>query len=857
MSYFDNIDVVKISTLLNENIKFLAHIKENLETGKVEKEETIKEHTNLVNRYFRMIVEAKNLDTIFLNYENWCLKSINNEGRQTFRRLLLNVPNFHDIGKVNPNFQYRKMKNSIGGRSLFLDVNSKHSIISAVLYIDYFMEEVKKLDRISKDIIIEYLFLNAYVISRHHGNLDSFEKFLERFLKDSGDDAATCIEIFSDNEVDVYKFQYTTTLKRIKGAVEYLLKKIKEKDRNTAICPYVYVKLMFSLLVASDFYATSEFMNGIEIENFGEIYRVEEFYKSYKNTEVYKAIRLYEKQVYGSAKDLFKEKDINILRNEMFLDAEKQLLANIDENIFFLEAPTGSGKSNVALNLTFRLLEGKRSLRKIYHVYPFNTLVEQNKRTLERIFGKDSEEMRKIAVINSITPIKLDKEKLENSDVEKQNEYYTKALLDRQFLNYPMIMTTHVSLFNTMFSSSKEDAFGFHQIANSVIVLDEIQSYNNIIWSEIITFLKTFSNILNIKIIIMSATLPDLNFLTGSNENTCNLIEDREKFFINPLFKNRVEADYSLMEKSIEDVYNHIKGISKFGGKILIEFIKKKSAYDFFERLKEDEEISCEVEMISGDDNTAERKRVLDKIENTRNIILVATQVIEAGVDIDMDIGYKDISKLDSDEQFMGRINRSCKRSGRVFFFNYDEAKEIYREDVRINKEFSLLNDEMKEILSLKNFGRYYRPILEAIKNKYNTAYNESNLEKFFEESVGKLNFFEVEKRMKLINDDQWSMSVYFARKIETEDYGILEGSEVWKEYKALLHDGKMKYAEKEVKLTEVRAKMNYFIYSVKKADILYNDRLGDLYYLEEGENYFKDGKVDKEKLITGLGDFI
>ena len=53
--------------------------------------------------------------------------------------------------------------------------------------------------------------------------------------------------------------------------------------------------------------------------------------------------------------------------------------------------------------------------------------------------------------------------------------------------------------------------------------------------------------------------------------------------------------------------------------------------------------------------------------------------MIEAGVDIDMDIGYKDISRLDSEEQFMGRINRSAKRRGTVYFFDMDDAGKSMR----------------------------------------------------------------------------------------------------------------------------------------------------------------------------------
>lgn len=847
MTYFNNSNLIEISSLIIDKYTFYAHLKD-------EKKETLKEHTDLVNKYLKKIVNAKNIDKIFENYEENCLEDLSEEGKKVFRKLLINTFNFHDIGKINPNFQLRKMTNDIGNTNMFQDVHSKHSILSAILYIDYFISDVEKLDRVSKNITIEYLFLNAYVISRHHSGLDSFEKFLDRFLEDSGDEAEACVEIFSNNNIDFYKREYKMGIKKFKGIVKFLK---GEKDLESAINTYIYVKLVFSLLVASDFYATSEFMSGTKLENFGEIHGIDEFYNKYKETEVYNSIRSYENNKYEKSKDLLKERNINVLRTEMFLDAEKELIKNIDNNIFFLEAPTGSGKSNVSLNLSFKLLEDRNSLRKIYYVYPFNTLVEQNKISMEKIFGKESEITNKVAVINSITPVKMEEKIMDDKDEDGKIEYYSKALLNRQFLNYPMILTTHVSLFNTMFNSSKESSFAFHQLANSVVVLDEIQSYKNIIWSEIITFLKGFAKILNMKVIIMSATLPDLNYLTGSSTNTCNLIKDREKYFSNPLFKNRVTISYELMDKGIDEVYNHVKNKSLEGKKLLVEFIKKKSAYDFFNRLKEDEEIQCKVELISGDDNAIERERILELVTKTPNIILVATQVIEAGVDIDMDIGYKDISKLDSDEQFMGRINRSCKKDGIVYFFNYDETKGIYRDDVRANKDYSLLNEGMKKILVDKNFCEYYKPVLKGIREQYNKSFSDSNLKDFFKNSVGKLRFLEIEKRMELISDDMWSISVFIARELETQNKTILDGREIWESYRALLSDNSLDYAEKEVKLSEIRALLNYFIYQVKKSDIIYNDRLGELYYIEDGEKYFKDGKIDKEKLITGIGDFI
>jgi CRISPR-associated endonuclease/helicase Cas3 len=850
MSYFDLSSMVDVSSLINENITFYAHLDND-------RKEYLQEHIDLVNKYFIRIVKAKGIDKIFKNYEDENLKDLSEDGKIFFKKLLLNICNFHDIGKINPEFQYIRMNNKIDMLDVFLGGSSNHSIFSSILYIDYFVDESKSLDKDSRMKILEYIFLNSYIISKHHGSLDSFYKFLDKFYRDENKEVLECIKLFTNKDSKLYKKDFKLNYNILENLIKVMKNNYKNKDMNKAIDDYLYVKLCYSLLVASDFYATSEFMNKVSIEDYGEIYNIEDFYKYYKETEVYKSIRNYEIKEYKNNKNLLEEKNINILRIEMFLDSEKELINNIDNDIFFLEAPTGSGKSNVSLNLSFKLFEKNNSLRKIFYVYPFNTLVEQNIKSLKKIFGEENEAFKSIAIINSITPIKGEDKEINDQDERGKLEYYSKALLNRQFLNYPMVLTTHVSIFNNMFNSSKESAFAFHQLANSVIVLDEIQSYKNLIWSEIIIFLKRFSKILNMKVIIMSATLPNLNYLTESDFGTCNLIKDREKYFSNPLFKNRVEINYDLLDKDIEAIYNHVKLNSKNKNKILIEFIKKQSAYDFYNRLKEDSDITSVVELMTGDDNVIERERILKIVENEEDIILVATQVIEAGVDIDMDIGYKDISKLDSDEQFMGRINRSCKRSGVVYFFNLDETSIIYQNDVRVNTDYSLLNKEMRSVLINKSFSDYYKLILDSIKRKFNEAYNDNNLESFIKDSVGRLNFRDVEKRMELISDDIWSLSVFLARTINLENGKAIDGREVWHRYEALLKDNKMKYAEKEFKLSEVRSLANYFIYQVKKSDILYNDRIGEIYYIENGENYFKDEKIDKEKLTTGIGDFI
>ncbi|MBM6838622.1 CRISPR-associated helicase/endonuclease Cas3, partial [Clostridium saudiense] len=198
--------------------------------------------------------------------------------------------------------------------------------------------------------------------------------------------------------------------------------------------------------------------------------------------------------------------------------------------------------------------------------------------------------------------------------------------------------------------------------------------------------------------------------------------------------------------------------------------------------------LGCKVLLLTGDDNLIDRKNILDEIKSEESVengvILVSTQVIEAGVDIDMDIGYKDISKLDGDEQFMGRINRSCLRDGVVYFFNIDNAENIYRGDFRADKEYSLINRWVKNILISKNFAEYYKRILMGLKEDYNESTKESlNTERFFKEDVGELKFSEVAKKMKLIDDTMERQSVYLARKIPLENGEVLNGKDIWNQY--------------------------------------------------------------------------
>ncbi len=844
--------IIPIEDIIVKPELFYAHC----DRGNGKNPEILKEHVDRCYHYFEELWEHKNFKAVFENFQKELAPELSDEGIKLFYSLIVNVIIFHDCGKINPRFQSIKMKNTLKKWTAIdcLD-GTKHSILSAAIYFDYFYEKIQEslLSKDEKNMIHVFMLVNAYVISRHHGNLSRFEEFLEEFQPNR-----QLADIFSCmNQGDFTEVYHGPFCKRDRHMMNMprqntrIYHSFLEKQCSHAGL-YTYIRFLFSVLVSCDYYATSEYDNGIQMSAFGTIENTE-FATQYEQSERVKQIRRLNPESCVDDK-----KDINILRNRMFYEAEQTLLKNKDTNIAFIEAPTGAGKSNLAMNCSLKLLD--KNINKIFYVYPFNTLVEQNYDTLEKIYGQ-TDIFKSIAVINSITPIPLNgtRKFWENLDKEENEKFYQKELLDRQFLNYPFILTTHVNLFQIMFGCEREAAISFYQLAGSVVVLDEIQSYKNVLWTEIMMFLQCYSRLLNMKIIIMSATLPKLDMLTGNHEKVVNLIENPEKYFQDARFKKRVALSYELLypdkKTEMEELYAHVLGQAQKGRKILMEFITKTSAEMFYHMLAESGREDLQVFCMTGDDNQIDRKRILremDTADQDKAVILVATQVVEAGIDIDMDIGYKDISKLDSEEQFIGRINRNFKRNGVVYFFDMDNESGIYKEDYRVDTAYTLRKDEMKQLLADKNFGKYYDYILKGIRKYRNDRKNENGIEAFVD-NVKKLDFVWISQKMKLIDkNDDWKMSVYFAREITTDTGEIIDGKQVWDRYRELLSDMTMNYAKKQILLSEVKSKMSYFIYQIKIDNSLdYNDRIGELYLIEDAEQYFENCRLNTDKFYS------
>ena len=359
-------------------------------------------------------------------------------------------------------------------------------------------------------------------------------------------------------------------------------------------------------------------------------------------------------------------------------------------------------------------------------------------------------------------------------------------------MNYPFCLLSHIRFFDILKTNEKETNYLLHRLANSIVVIDELQSYNPSHWDKVIYFIRQYAEKFNIKFILMSATLPKLDKLSVIKQNVEDFIyllpNAKVQYFNNPNFAGRVNFNFELFERTdlslqelaekvitaSQDYLKYDFGLVKSKNSVytIVEFIYKQSASDFYDTIL-GQNFFDEVFVLSGTILEHRRKEIINYLKNPSNrkkkIILITTQVVEAGVDIDMDLGFKDRSIIDSDEQLAGRINRNVnKENCTLFLFNLNKESVIYGKDHRykITKE-QIKSDEYKRILAQKDFDFLYNKVFED-RNQWNNLEMAENF-KDYESAIQKLKFEKVHKDFQLIGQKNLSCFIPLNIPIKVE----------------------------------------------------------------------------------------
>lgn len=883
-----NFDIPFFEELIPKANDYFAHLPKPEQNDR--EPELLAEHSAMVTAYAQKIVEVHHLNEII---EKLISDSIpeNLKDKQllaeTIHKLFWQAIAFHDFGKLNQGFQRNRMHNE----ACLLRVNhpfqNQHSVISVYLFLALFFADFLKMQLSDEEQIFlcnVALYL-SYPIYKHHsssieqaqdeGNWDNTDLFM----------LSPYLSLFNHplNDEQIGSF-HTYFLGN--ANFNFLFERFNESifKVENAFPLYTLVKLNYSLLTAADYLATAHYMNdwksmltdfGILDSNLKEkIITNAQTRKTY-NKAVYETI-LEGKYLNPNSFTEQSNENLNALRHCIAVEVVSNVKKNTDKNLFYIEAPTGGGKTNVSMLALTELLKTDSSLQKVFYVFPFTTLITQTYQSLKDTLGLSDSEL---AEVHSKAAIQTGK---------YENDYLN--YLDGLFMNYPITLLSHVRFFDVLKTNEKEINYLLHRLANSVVIIDEIQSYSPKTWDKIIYFITNYAKYFNMKFIIMSATLPKIGDIIDQKKLSNDfvyLISDKKKYFQNPNFCNRVKFDYSLLERGkpnkdetesyleqlCETVFSksitYAQGNSKFPNSVftIIEFIFKKTASEFYSIANKNNNFFDEILLLSGTILEPRRKQIINELKSdearSKKILLVTTQVVEAGVDIDMDLGFKDKSIIDSEEQLAGRINRNVtKPKCTLYLFDCNEEKTLYNDDdrYRIMQE---LDDEYKTILEQKNFDKLYQLVIEKIKKVNHTHYI-INIQDLFE-AMATMNFRVVNNSLKIIN--QQNISVFVPLKVDIHlinEYittleelhipysTVLNGTDIWNKYVAIIQNQDEDFVKNIIQMKKLQSITSLFTFSIfpngkdyetiltygkEKYGFLYLETFKEIYSFENGIN--------------------
>ena len=743
--------------------------------------ETLEEHSSLVFDYTQTIIEKFGLESLIrrLLSDSFKLKW-SNDNFQMLYELFLESIYFHDLGKINPNFQAIKMKNDqIKEENLIF--NSNHSFPGYILFIHY---KLKDANEIQEDNEFEHylvlLFLLGFQIAKHHSSyLDDVTSYLQYKFDYSDPEVNQYFEdVIKLLELTNIETNSTLELKKLTN-ISSVVKEILNDNSKNSFPLFALLKLHYSLLTASDYLATTHYMNhwDSKLTDFGRM-----------NDELRKRIidnvrltKPYNKAVYDNLHGFeftypteANNENLNRLRQELSVEVIQNIRRNKDEKVFYIEAPTGGGKTNLSMLAASELIEANSEIGNLYYVFPFTTLITQTFKAVKETMGLNEDEIIQLHSKEGF------KEKKEDDQYGREKRNH----IDYLFLNYPVALMTHMKFFNILKTNSKEANYLLHRLSNSIVIVDELQSYPPKIWDKLIYFIQNYAKYFNIRFILMSATLPKLDKLSNVATSICYLTNHRNQIFQNPNFCNRVEFDFSLLEWSVpekEEKEDHLQRLArvvinqskvyaaqnkKYPDSVftIIEFIYKQTATIFYSIIEElSEKLFDKIFVLSGTILEPRRKEIINYLKDESNrikkVILITTQVVEAGVDIDMDLGFKDKSLVDSDEQLAGRINRNVNKPAcKLYLFKCDNAEVLYKGD----KRFQLMQNELsgldQEILQSKDFDLMYDKVMQKIDQQNDRTYQQGFSD--FKSFLQQLNFPEVDNNFSIINQQSTSVFV-------------------------------------------------------------------------------------------------
>lgn len=505
----------------------------------------------------------------------------------------------------------------------------------------------------------------SYAVAAHHGMFDCVDaEQRDVFLK-----KVTQVEDFEEacaNAAKEYLYQYETEKIFEEALQEFdlvwdrlneVLKKLKPeflKRENPGEafgdCSFFLFsclqRLLLSVLIDADWEATADFMSDVDTlkkqvhRDAGGIFQ-EAFY-NYEN---------YMKKMGASINPAcLTEKEKEILSGRNMLKEECREFAKYPAGIYCLPIPTGGGKTLSGLAYALEYARHNPETERIIYVSPYISITEQNAKVFREAVGREE------WVLEHHSSVVRDR--------NKEDEDYRSSRFSHLEINWesPFICTTFVQFMNTLFSHKSESVRRMHRLANSVVIIDEVQSMP-LKCIHTFNYMMNFLNaVCHTNVILCTATQPALEAAE------CPVCYGQPKYMIQnarhwfTVFDRvKIHIPQGGEKYTLESLGEEIAGQTLNYPSILVILNTKSAVGKLYDILKEKN-----INTVYLTTNLCAQHRS-DKIDETKkklhkgreSIVVVSTNLIEAGVDISFTCVYRSMAGLDSLAQSAGRCNRN------------------------------------------------------------------------------------------------------------------------------------------------------------------------------------------------------
>ncbi len=768
----------------------------------------------------------------------------------------------HDFGKYTTFFQERLL--GISNRNSLGD----HSFISAIFTSFFYIKNIFKFKDFEKPIL-KFLPLSVFfVVYHHHSDLTSLEDIDSKLQKsESLENVRKQIQNLKESKdkinSELREIGLNLTIEEFESSIQHTIYELskeffcykRDNEENKVKISLLTLSLFSSLIDADKKCAgkVGEIDRKIIPDNIVEIYKKKEFENSHKN-------------------------DLNLMREEIYQNVMSKVEGiDLSKRIYTFTSPTGSGKTLTAFSFAIKLRnriskESEHTPRIIYSL-PFISIIEQNSQILKNVLSNIE------GFEGNVSNYIIEHHHLSKVSYEEGNESkeVDESLLLIESWESEVIVTTFVQFLHTIIGFKNRFLKKLHNIARSIIILDEVQNIPIEYWDVIENVLKNFSIYLNCYIILMTATKP----LIFRHTESIELLDNNEKYFkrfekvilktelnINSLeklkewfldlYKSSPSSSYlivlntigtsitmfELLKSSIQNdrVYYLSTNI------IPLERLKRITEVKIFLKYKEEFKQKVCKENIQSKLKTCFEKEILrnnyekflSMAQRDIGLIVVSTQVVEAGVDLDFDVVIRDIGPFDSIVQVAGRCNREFrKQSGDVRIVCLKENGKTFAGMVygKISPDISLKILEEKYQVSEQEF--YY------LIDEY---FKESIQRKSLQESediykaILDLCFFDHSGILKTVSDFQLIKEKnMFPIFIEIDN----NAKEIWSKYLSIVNSESFDRWKKKAELLKIKQDFEKYLISVRinKEDfaiyeIMEEDNIGHVSFEKLGKFY-------------------